>query len=233
MRITVRYFAGHRDITGRAEDVIDLPDGATVGSLWETLIERYPRLAGFSGRLLYAVNQEFAVLSTQLHDGDEVAFIPPVSGGTSAGSQAPPCYHITTAPLEPAPLITLVQAPDMGAIVTFAGIVRDNFGGRTTAYLEYEAFAPMAVAVLEQIATEAQGRWNTGRIAVHHRIGRLEIGQTAVLIVVAAPHRHEAFEAAEWMMDRIKEIAPIWKKEYWADGTSEWVGSEHERKSSR
>ncbi|HET9223329.1 MAG TPA: molybdenum cofactor biosynthesis protein MoaE [Roseiflexaceae bacterium] len=140
-------------------------------------------------------------------------------------------YQITNNPLDPAPLVTLVSAPDMGAVVTFAGVVRNNFGGRATAYLEYEAFEPMAVAVLEQLAAEARAQWNTGAIAIHHRVGRLEIGATAVLIVVAAPHRHEAFEAAEQIMDRIKQVAPIWKKEIWADGASEWVGDEIERKA--
>jgi molybdopterin synthase catalytic subunit len=140
-------------------------------------------------------------------------------------------FQITNHPLDPAPLVALVSAPDMGAVVTFAGVVRNNFGGRSTAYLEYEAFEPMAVTVLAQLAAEAQAQWNTGAIAIHHRIGRLEIGETAVLIVVAAPHRHEAFEAAEQIMDRIKQVAPIWKKEIWADGASEWVGDEVERKA--
>ena len=139
-------------------------------------------------------------------------------------------FVVTREPLDPAPLVAAVQSPDMGAVVTFAGIVRNNFGGRATAHLEYEAYEDMAVTVLLQIATEAQTQWKTGMIAIHHRIGRLEIGETAVLIVVAAPHRHEAFEAAEQIMDRIKEIAPIWKKEIWADGESEWVGDEKERK---
>jgi molybdopterin synthase catalytic subunit len=140
-------------------------------------------------------------------------------------------YHISREPLDPAPLVALVQSPDMGAVVTFAGVVRNNFGGRATAYLEYEAFEPMATNVLEQLAAEARAQWGTGAIAIHHRIGRLAIGETAVLIVVAAPHRHEAFEAAEQIMDRIKQVAPIWKKEIWADGASEWVGDEVERKA--
>jgi molybdopterin synthase catalytic subunit len=118
----------------------------------------------------------------------------------------------------------------MGAIVTFAGVVRNNFGGRPTAYLEYMAYEPMASAVLAQLAADARGQWGTGAIAIHHRVGQLEIGETAVLIVVAAPHRHEAFEAAEQIMDRIKQVAPIWKREVWADGASEWVGNEVERK---
>jgi molybdopterin synthase catalytic subunit len=142
-------------------------------------------------------------------------------------------FQITDKPLDPVPLVALVSAPDMGAVVTFAGIVRDNFGGRATAYLEYEAFEPMAVAVLEQLAAEARAQWKTGLIAIYHRVGRLEIGETAVLIVVAAPHRHEAFEAAEQIMDRIKQVAPIWKREVWADGASEWVGDEVERKAQQ
>ena len=147
--------------------------------------------------------------------------------------QSPAFFAITAAPLDPAPLVALVQSPDMGAVVTFAGIVRNNFGGRPTAYLEYEAYEQMAAPVLAQLAAEARERWNTGAIAIHHRIGRLEIGETAVLIVVAAPHRHEAFAAAEQIMDRVKQVAPIWKKEIWADGQSEWVGDEVERKAVR
>ncbi|MFQ3631010.1 molybdopterin converting factor subunit 1 [Roseiflexus sp.] len=224
--IVVRYFAAHREITGCSDETLALAPGTTVEALWEMLTERYPRLAGYSGRLLFAVNQEFAVAEQELHNGDEVAFIPPVSGG------APRTFVVTPAPLDPTPLVAMVQARDMGAIVTFAGVVRDNFGGRKTAFLEYEAYPGMAEAVLEQIAAEARTRWNTGAIAIHHRIGRLEIGETAVLVVVAAPHRREAFEAAEWIMDRIKEVAPIWKKEHWADGEAEWVGDEKERKQT-
>ena len=225
MVITVRYFAAHRDITGRGEEQVELTAGATVAALWELLVDRYPRLAGYHGKLLYAVNEEFSTLATELRDGDEVAFIPPVSGG------APEIFVVTTEPLDATQLPALVSSPEMGAVVTFAGIVRNNFDGRATAYLEYEAFVPMAVKVLRQIADEARERWGTGAIAVHHRIGRLEIGETAVVIVVGAPHRHEAFEAAEWIMDRIKAIAPIWKKEQWADGASEWVGDENQRKA--
>lgn len=142
-----------------------------------------------------------------------------------------PFFTITDQPLDPAPLVALVQSPDMGAVVTFAGVVRNNFGDRPTAYLEYEAYEQMAVPVLTRLAAGAREHWGTGAIAIHHRVGRLEIGETAVLIVVAAPHRREAFAAAEQIMDRIKQVAPIWKKEVWADGASEWVGNEVERKA--
>lgn len=226
IQITVRYFAGHRDITGAASEVVGLAHGATVASLWQQLVERYPRLAGYSGRMLYAVNQEYATLATPLANGDEVAFIPPVSGGTDPI----PFFAVVEQPLDPAPLVGLVQSPDMGAIVTFSGIVRNNFGGRATALLEYEAFAPMAVTVLGQLAEQARERFPIGKLAIHHRIGMLAIGETAVLIVVASAHRQAAFEAAAWLMDRIKEVVPIWKKEHWADGASEWVGDEKERR---
>lgn len=223
MVVSVRYFAAHREVTAQAVEPFELSEGATVGVLWAEIAARYPRLAGYGGRMLYAVNEEFSELTTLLKHGDEVAFIPPVSGG------APELFAITTSPLDAGALHTLVIAPDMGAVVAFTGVVRNNFGGRATAYLEYEAFVEMAVKVLHQIAEQARERWQTGKIAIHHRVGRLAIGEAAVVIVVAAPHRHEAFEAAEWIMDRIKEIAPIWKKEIWADGESEWVGDEKTR----
>jgi molybdopterin converting factor subunit 1 len=227
MNITLRYFAGHRDIAGRAEEQIEISDGANVGTLWEALVGRYPRLAGYTGRMLVAVNQEYATLETALRDGDEVAFIPPVSGGSESAQEL---FRVGEAPLDPAALVALVQSPDMGAVVTFAGVVRNNFGGRSTAFLEYEAFAPMAVKVLSELAERARARWEIGRIAIHHRVGRLAIGETAVLIVAAAPHRQAAFEATAWLMDQIKEVAPIWKKEHWVDGASDWIGSEHDRK---
>ncbi|NWF80407.1 MAG: molybdenum cofactor biosynthesis protein MoaE [Chloroflexi bacterium] len=131
-------------------------------------------------------------------------------------------FLITHQPLDPAPLVAYAQAPTDGAVVTFTGVARNHVAGRPTASLSYEAYAEMAVPVLEQIAAEAAERWPIGRIAVHHRVGTLAIGETAVLVVVAAPHRQEAFQAAAYVMDRIKEIAPIWKQEHWADGAAEW-----------
>lgn len=219
LTVTIRFFANHREIVGVAAQTRSLPAGTTMGMLWEQLIAEYPRLQGYSGRVLYAVNQEFGSPASALHDGDEVAFIPPVSGGTPATVEP---FVITDQPLDPAPLVALVQTPEDGAVVTFAGVARNHFGGRPTARLSYEAYEGMAVPVLRQIAGEAQQRWQIGRVAVHHRIGTLEIGATAVLVVVAAPHRQAAFEAAAYIMDRIKEIAPIWKQEHWADGAREW-----------
>jgi molybdopterin synthase catalytic subunit len=225
MKITVRLFAVHRDIVGAPELTLDLPEGTTMGQLWERLGAQFPALAPSTRSILYARNQEYANPSVVLHDGDEAAFIPPVSGGQL--DFAP--FLITAQPLDSQALAQYIQTPDDGAIVIFSGVVRNNFGGRATDYLVYEAYAEMAVPVLQQLATEAQGKWEIGRVAVHHRIGQLAIGETAVIVAVAAPHRHAAFEAAEYIMDRIKEVAPIWKREHWADGAAEWVGDEKDR----
>ena len=131
-------------------------------------------------------------------------------------------FLITEQPLHLPPLIQWVQSASDGAIVVFCGVVRNNLAGRATAFLLYEAYAEMAAAVLAQIATEAQKQWSIGRVAIHHRTGKLTIGETAVLVVVAAPHREAAFAAAAFIMERIKQDAPIWKEEHWADGTAEW-----------
>ena len=138
-------------------------------------------------------------------------------------------FLVTTELLDPAPLMALVNAPEHGAIVTFAGVARNNFGGRATAFLEYEAYPEMAEAVLRDLAAETQAQFGVGAVAIHHRMGVLQIGATAVLIVVGAPHRQAAFAAAAHLMNRIKQIAPIWKCEHWADGTHEWAGLETTR----
>lgn len=142
-----------------------------------------------------------------------------------------PSFAISEQPLDAALLTRLVASPAYGAIVTFAGVARNNFAGRATAYLEYEAYPEMAVAMLATIAVEAKAHYAIGEVAIHHRIGVLQIGETAVLIAVGAPHREAAFAAAAYLMDRIKQVVPIWKCEHWADGTSEWAGLEHTRKA--
>jgi molybdopterin synthase catalytic subunit len=223
MQITVRYFAGQRDITGQQSEQLEVADGSTLATVWQHLEATYPGLAPFRGRVLYAQNARFVPAETTLNDGDTVAFIPPVSGGTFRP------FVVTSVPLDPAPLVTHVGAPNVGAIVTFAGTARDHFGERATARLEYEAYVQMAEQVLADIAAEAISRFGVVNVAIHHRIGILEIGETAVLVVVASAHRGPALEATGWIMDRIKEIAPIWKKEHWADGAQEWIGHEKDR----
>jgi molybdopterin synthase catalytic subunit len=219
IQVRLLFFAGQRDIVGQAAMSMHLERDTTLGGLWERLTTEYPQLQKYSGHLLYAVNQEFSTSATVLHDGDEVAFVPPVSGGVP---ELPEPFAIIDKPLAAAPLESLVQTPADGAVVTFAGVVRDNFDGRATSHLTYESYGPMAVSVLRQIAQEAQATYAIGQVAVHHRVGQLEIGETAVLVVVAAPHRQAALEAVGYIMDRIKQIAPIWKCEHWADGASDW-----------
>ena len=220
MRIIARFFALHRDVVGAPRLELDVPEEATAGELWSRLVETYPRLAPATRSLMVAVNQAYADPGTKLRDGDEVAFIPPVSGG--ADDFRP--FTVTDRSLASEPLVAYVQTSGDGAVVLFAGVARDNSEGKATSFLHYEAYSEMAEPVLAQIAEEAAARWPIGRVAVHHRTGRLEIGETAVLVAVAAPHRHGAFEAAEYIMDRIKEIAPIWKRETWRDGSTDWIG---------
>ena len=224
MQITVRYFAAHRDITGTASERIDVADGSTLGQIWDVLEVRYPAFTPYRGRVLLACNERFGDATTPVNAGDTVAFIPPVSGGSDT-----PLFWVTHDPLVAAPLEAAVAAPDMGAIVMFAGTVRDHFGERATARLEYEAYVEMAVPVLANIAAEAQATFAIGRVAIHHRIGVLELGEKAVIVVVAAAHRGPALAATGWIMDRIKEVAPIWKKEHWADGAQDWIGNEKQR----
>jgi molybdopterin synthase catalytic subunit len=224
MQITVRFFAAHRDITGTASERIDVADGSTLGQIWDVLEVRYPAFTPYRGRVLLACNERFGDATTPVNAGDTVAFIPPVSGGSGT-----PLFWVTHDPLVAAPLEAAVAAPDMGAIVMFAGTVRDHFGERATARLEYEAYVEMAVPVLANIAAEAQATFAIGRVAIHHRIGVLELGEKAVIVVVAAAHRGPALAATGWIMDRIKEVAPIWKKEHWADGAQDWIGNEKQR----
>lgn len=224
MHITVRYFAGHRDITGTASESVAVDTGTSMAMLWEQLEQRYPALTPFRGRVLFARNQVFVAGDTLLADGDTVAFIPPVSGGNALSR-----YRVSHDPLDPTPLVQQLSHPGIGAVVTFAGTVRDHFGNRQSARLEYEAYTEMAEAVLADIGAEAERTFAIDAVAIHHRIGILELCEVAVIVVVTAAHRKAAFQAVDWIMDRIKEVAPIWKKEHWADGNREWVGSEKER----
>lgn len=235
MQITLRFFAQHRDIVGAAELSRVVAPGTTMGALWAALCEEFGALAPGTRSVMFAVNQSYVTAEAVLHEGDEAAFIPPVSGGAGADDATQPLdpplplFWVGEMALDSQALEHAVTRSSDGAVVVFKGVVRREFGGRPTAFLVYEAFVPLAIPVLAQIADEARTRWEIGLVAVHHRTGRLEIGETAVVVAVAAPHRPAAFMAAAWIMERIKEIAPIWKREQWVDGEAEWVGSEKER----
>lgn len=212
--IRVRYFARLREIAGCGEE--ERAHAATVEALFEGLVQSYPDLAPLRGHLRAAVNQEFVEWDTALHPGDEVVFIPPVSGG------APRRCVVTQAPLVLDDVVALVARPDAGAIATFVGSVRDHTGSRDVTRLEYEAYVPMAEKVLAQVVARAESQWPV-RVAVHHRHGVLHVGELAVVIAVSSAHRAEAFEACRFVIEELKRDVPIWKKEVSADGES-WIG---------
>jgi molybdopterin synthase catalytic subunit len=224
IEIQVRAFALLRQVLGTADLTIDLPAGATVAHLLERLSADYPAAGPHLSRALVAVNQDYAERSQPLAGGDEIAVFLPVSGGAAEGQEALTYVALSPDPIDPLALSEMVTEPGAGAVVTFAGVVRDHNLGRQVHYLEYEAYPEMAAAKLRQIVAEVRQRWPLVRgVALVHRTGRLEIGEMAVLVAVGAAHRGDgAFEAARHVIDRIKEIVPIWKKEVWADG-EEWL----------
>ena len=169
--------------------------------------------------LLFAVNEEYAVPSQPLSDGDRLAVLPPVSGGEGTGSDI---FEITREPIDIAGLRTRLLEGESGAVVIFDGVARNNTKGRPTLYLEYEGYEPMALRTMEQIGREVHERWPINRVGIVHRLGRIEITESSVVIIVTSAHRRVAFEACQYGIDRLKKIVPIWKKEYFEDGAV-WV----------
>lgn len=212
MRIRVRLFAAYREAVGRGEMDLEVEGSVSPLDVWLRLGEEHPPLLEFGRSLLLAVNGEYASLDRPLKEGDEVAFIPPVSGGS---------FRVTEEEIRLQELIDEVKSEEAGAIVTFLGTVRRHSRGREVQHLEYEAYPEMAEAKLREIGQEMQERWGI-KVAIVQRVGHLEVGEASVAIAVAAPHRREAFEAARYAIDRLKEIVPIWKKEIW-EGGEEWI----------
>jgi molybdopterin synthase catalytic subunit len=213
MKVKVLFFGLTQDLTGLREEHMEIPEGATLDGLWGRYAARFPRLNELSKTLLLAVNQEVADRAQTLRDGDEVAFLPPVSGGSGRDF-----YLLTRLAIPTADLARQLKASEDGAAVVFEGIVRNNFYGRRTLYLEYDAYEPMAVRKMEEIGREARQNFEIDHIGMIHRLGRLGIGETSVTIIVTAAHRRAAFAACQFAMDRLKQIVPIWKKEYFEDG---------------
>ena len=209
MRIAVRLFAGLRERAGVAERALELPDGAAVGDVWPAL-----ELGDEPAGLLYAVNRAYAERDHVLRDGDEVALIPPVSGGT---------FRLSDQPLSLDAAVDEVRDARAGAIATFLGTTRVQSRGRTVIRLEYEAYEGMAEAEMERIAQELLARHDLCAIAIHHRVGRVDIGETSVVIAVSAPHRQDALAACREAIDTLKEVVPLWKKEVY-EGGEEWIG---------
>lgn len=215
MQVTVVLFGSLREASGVKELAVALSPAASVAELSALLARDYPVFAALPERVRVAVNYRVVERGHVLCDGDEVAYLPPVSGG---GGRC----RISETPLDPEAVTALVAGPDCGGIVTFQGAVRDNARGRSVRHLEYEAYPGMAERVLEAICDEAAERWPGARVAVAHRIGHLAIGELAVVVAAAAPHRDAAFAAARYTIDALKERAPIWKKEVATDGEL-WV----------
>ena len=228
MKIKVLFFGLLKDVCGRAEDELELPENAVLKEVFDHYAALYPRLAAMAGSTVLARNQEFAGSDQPLTDGDEVALLPPVSGGAPLHEIQDPEGHwflLTRDPLDPRDAERrLLQGSD-GAIVTFHGVVRNNTKGRTTLRLEYEGYEKMAIRKMAELGREVAREFSVGRIAILHRLGTLEIGEASVLIVVTSPHRRAAFEAGLAAIDRLKKVVPIWKKEFFADGEV-WVEGE-------
>lgn len=231
MQVLVLFFGITRDITGRSSESLDLTDGASVESLYERYAAQFPALRAMGPSLVLAVNQDFADHSRMLADQDEVAFLPPVSGGSTPDPQS---GGLTAAPAD-APIVELTRAPidasavakrllrgADGAVVVFEGVVRDNSHGRATLFLEYECYEAMALRVMRRLADELRAEFEIDRVALLHRLGRLEIGENSVAVVVTAAHRKPAFAACLEGINRLKRLVPIWKKEHFADGAV-WV----------
>jgi molybdopterin synthase catalytic subunit len=215
MRVSVRLFGSIREAVGEKELSVDLPEGASARDLRRLLATRYPVFDDFGDRLAVSVQLEVVPLDTALRDADEVAFLPPVAGGAGM------CW-ISERPLEEAEAVARVKGPGMGGIVTFVGAVRDHARGHEVRHLEYETYPEMAVREMDKIAAQAAERWPGTRVAIGHRSGHLEVGDVAVVVAAAAPHRAEAFEACRFAIDTLKQTVPIWKKEVATDGEY-WV----------
>ena len=217
--VRTRLFARLRELAGTDSENVEVRAGATVADVYNALRKSHPALDVSSESVRAAVNQEFADWDVVVADGDEVAFIPPVSGGAHAVGVL---FELTTDPLDPRRLEAAVAHKGAGAICTFIGVVRDTSRGRSVTHLEYEAYGEMATAEMRKIAGEIAEKWPEARVAMAHRTGRLEIGEASVVGSVSCPHRAEAIDACRWGIDRLKESVPIWKKEHATDGTY-WI----------
>jgi len=240
MHIKVLFFGLLKDVCGRSEDALELPAGSTAGSVFDHYAAMIPRLREMAASIVLARNQEFAKAMEPLAEGDEVALLPPVSGGAPVNKPAPleiadeagHYFAITRDVIDPRALEERVLAGCDGAIVTFQGVVRNNTKGRATLRLEYECYEAMAVRKMAEIGREIAAQFAISRIAMVHRLGVLEIGEASVMVVVAAPHRRPSFDAALEGINRLKKLVPVWKKEFFADGEV-WVEGEWDDNAPR
>ena len=219
IRVTALLFGQAREVAGADTLELELAEPATVASAFASLKEKHPKLAEMERSLLFAINEEYATSSQPLADRDRLAILPPVSGGEPGDEDI---FEITREPIDIAGLRSRLLRGNSGAVVIFDGVARDNTKGRPTLYLEYEGYVEMALRMMRQIGQEVHEKWPINRVGMIHRLGRVDISESSVVIVVTSAHRRVAFEACQYSIDRLKKIVPIWKKEYFEDGAV-WV----------
>jgi molybdopterin synthase catalytic subunit len=230
MRVRILFFGILKDLAGKSSDLLELPEGSSVRELLSHYSSQTPRLQPSLASIAVAVNQEYAGPETALKSGDEVALLPPVSGGSersdsviqsSLGRQV----SIVRDAIDTSAVLNRIKRGEDGAAVVFEGVVRNQTHGRKTLYLDYEAYEEMALQQMEGLAKQATEQFQIRDVALVHRLGRLEIGEISVLIVVASAHRAAAFDACRWLIDTLKRTVPIWKKEHFEDGAV-WADGE-------
>ena len=226
MRVRVLLFGQLKDIVGRQEDSLDLQPGASLSAVMAHYAELYPKFQGLNSSIACSINQEYAQVSAALKEGDEVGLLPPVSGGKMKMEQLRSQHcAIVREPIDLGAIKKSLEHPEDGAALLFEGVVRNNTRGRRTLYLNYEAYETMALNEMEKLSQVALERFKVRDVCLVHRLGRLEVGETSVLIGVASAHRAAAFEACRWLIDTLKKTVPIWKKEHFEDGAV-WADGE-------
>ena len=233
MNIHILFFGVLKELVGKESDSLSLPGEPTLADVLAHYRQRIPRLQEFASSIAMSVNQEYATRETRLKENDEVALLPPVSGGSTPAGQTPPgqpaqprrCASIVRDKINAEQIANQIKQPEDGAVAVFEGIVRNHSRGRRTLFLDYEAYEEMALKQLEGLAAQARTNFSIRDVVLVHRLGRLEIGETSILIVVASAHRGAAFDACRWLIDTLKRTVPIWKKEHFEDGAV-WADGE-------
>ena len=223
MQVRLLFFASLKDIVGARQMQLDVPAGATVSDVLTRLETSYPRIKDYRPVVLTAINEEYVDQRTTVQDGDEVAIFPPVSGGEVDSpplviSRPGELYQITRDPIDAQKISRELLRAEDGAICIFDGVVRNNSKGKRTLHLVYEAYDTMALKKLEEIGIFVRQAWDIGCIAMIHRLGHLDIGETSVAVIITSAHRRAAFDACHYAIDKLKKVVPIWKKEFFEDG---------------